>query len=156
MKTKIPIKDRLIQILRSDMLKWKRYQRFLRYYGNTANLSFADLRNAGLRYANLRNADLRNAGLRYADLCYADLCYANLCYANLDFSCLSLSCKSLKMKTDERIRIQIAFHFASLIANADQETVTDEEKTIYASMLSYVNKFHRTDVERLLPLKDGN
>jgi hypothetical protein len=51
------------------------------------------------------------------------------------------------MKTDERQRIQIGFHFASLIANSDN--ATEEEKAIYLNMINYANKFHRTDVERL-------
>jgi len=131
---------------------------------SSADLSYADLRVADLRaanlssanlsYADLRVADLRAANLRSADLSYADLRAANLrsadlSYADLDMSCLSLSCKSLKFRSDLRIRTQIAFHFASLIKNADQENVTDEEKKIYADILDYVNRFHRTDVAKL-------
>ena len=82
-----------------------------------------------------------------ADLRYANLSYADLSYADLDMSCLPLWCGSLKAKFDLKLRIQIGFHFASLIANC--EDVTDEEKQIYNSMLEYVNKFHRSDVERL-------
>ena len=96
------------------------------------NLGGANLRSANLSGANLRSADLRSANLRSA---------------NLDMSCLPLWCGSLKMKTDEKQRIQIAFHFASLIAHC--ENATDEEKKIYEDINSYVNRFHRTDVDRL-------
>ena len=114
---------------------------------SSADLRSADLHYANLRYANLRYADLSYADLSYANLRYADLSYADLSYADLDMSCLPLWCGSLKAKFDLKLRIQIGFHFASLIANC--EDVTDEEKQIYNSMLEYVNKFHRSDVERL-------
>lgn len=87
------------------------------------------------------------------DLQGADLQWANLRWANLDFSCLSLSYKSLLMNTDEKIRVQIAFHWASLVKHT--ETATDEEKALYNAMLNYVNRFHRTmnDVNVLPILK---
>ena len=84
------------------------------------------------------------------DLIRADLSDANLIRADLDMSCLPLWCGSLRMKTDSRLRVQVAFHFASLIANC--EDATDEEKKIYNDILNYVNKFHR-DVERLQPIQ---
>jgi hypothetical protein len=58
---------------------------------------------------------------------------------------------SLSFESDLRIRTQIAFHFASLIKNSIN--ATDEEKEIYSKMLDYVNKFHRTDVERLTEIQ---
>ena len=66
-------------------------------------------------------------------------------------SCLPLWCGSLKTKFDLKLRVQIGFHFASLIQNGID--VTDEEKQIYNSILEYVNKFHRTDVKRLEPIE---
>ena len=177
---KKPLKERLINVLKTDVSKWNRYLRFslnidIDFYADlssanlrSANLSYADLRYANLSSANLSSANLRSANLSYADLSYADLSYAdlrsanlrsanlrsaNLSYANLDMSCLSLSCKSLKFKSDLRIRTQFGFHFASLIANAEQKNVTDEEKEIFAKMLDYVNRFHRTDVAKLENLK---
>ena len=126
-----------------------------------ANLSDADLHDANLIRANLTRADLRDADLHDANLSDADLHDANLIRANLtradliradlDMSCLPLWCGSLRMKTDIRLRVQVAFHFASLIANC--EDTTDEEKKIYNDMLDYVNKFHREDVERLQPIQ---
>jgi uncharacterized protein YjbI with pentapeptide repeats len=113
---------------------------------NIANLGGANLGEADLRRANLRGADLREADLRGANLREADLGEANL-----DFSCLSFSCGSLKAKTDERQRIQLAFHFLSWIANAENKT--PEEIKIYNKMLSYANRFHREDVERLEKIK---
>ena len=112
-----------------------------------ANLSDANLSFANLSFANLRGADLRGADLSRADLSRANLSRANLSRANLDMSCLPLWCGSLKMKTDEKQRIQIAFHFASLIAHC--ENATDDEKKIYEDINSYVNRFHRADVDRL-------
>ena len=114
---------------------------------SSADLSSANLSSANLRFANLSSANLSSANLFYADLSSADLSYANLISANLDMGCLPLWCGSLKAKFDLKLRIQIGFHFASLIANC--EDVTDEEKQIYNSMLEYVNKFHRTEVKRL-------
>jgi hypothetical protein len=71
---------------------------------------------------------------------------ADLSCANIDFSCLSFSCKSLFTKTDEKQRIQLAFHFLSWIKHA--ENVTEEEKTIFDQLKPYANRFHRTDVEK--------
>jgi hypothetical protein len=175
MKTKQPLKKRLINVLKTDVSKWNRYIKFslsinVEYSADLrfADLHFADLSSADLRSANLRRADLSSADLRFADLSsadlrFADLRYANLSFANLSFanlrsadldmSCLDLSCKSLRFKSDLRIRTQIAFHFASLIANAETESVTEDEKKIYSDILEYVNKFHRTDVEKLKPLQ---
>ena len=121
-----------------------------------ANLRYADLSYADLSYANLRSANLSSADLSYADLSYADLSSANLrytdlSYANLDMSCLPLWCGSLKAKFDIKLRVQIGFHFASLIKNGTD--ITDEEKQIYNSILEYVNKFHCTDDERLKPIE---
>ena len=107
-----------------------------------ADLSGADLRRADLSDANLRRADLRDANLRDADLRRADL----------DFSVLSFSCCSLACKTDEKQRIQLMFHALAWMANA--ESITDEEKSIYNFALDYANKFHRTDVERLIKKED--
>ena len=101
---------------------------------------------AYLRGANLRGANLRDADLRGADLRDADLQGADLQGADLDFSCLPLFCGSLRMKTDKRIRVQIAFHFLSLIKYGID--VTDEEKEIFEKLKGYANNFHRTDVEK--------
>jgi len=62
-------------------------------------------------------------------------------------SCFPLSCKSLRMKTNKRLRVQLCFHFLSLIKYGDE--VTDEEKKIFKDLKAYANQFHRTDVERL-------
>ena len=118
---------------------------------SSADLSSADLRYADLSYADLSYANLRYANLRSADLSYANLRSADLSYADLDMSCLPLWCGSLNAKFDLKLRVQIGFHFASLIKNGID--VIDEEKQIYNSILEYVNKFHRTDVERLKPIE---
>jgi len=111
-----------------------------------ADLSGANLSGANLICADLRGADLSGANLICADLSDADLIRTNLRGATLegailDFSCLSLWCGSLAMKTDEKQRIQICFHFLSLIKHS--ENSTEKEKEIYNSLLDYANDFHR-------------
>ena len=112
----------------------------------------AEKSGADLSGADLRRADLRDANLRDADLSGADLSGADLSGADLDFSVLSFSCCSLACKTDEKQRIQLMFHALAWMANA--ESITDEEKSIYNFALDYANKFHRTDVERLIKKED--
>ena len=107
--------------------------------------------NGGSR-ANLRYANLSGANLSGANLSGANLSGADLSGADLDFSVLSFSCCSLACKTDEKQRIQLMFHALAWMANA--ESITDEEKSIYNFALDYANKFHRTDVERLIKKED--
>ena len=147
-------KEKQIRVLKTNIKLWNRYMRFclsvnIDFYANlsSANLRYANLRSANLRYADLRYANLSSADLSSADLSSADLRYADLSSANLDMSCLPLWCGSLTAKFDLKLRVQVGFHFASLIKNGID--ITDEEKQIYNSILEYVNKFHRTDVERL-------
>jgi len=166
---KQPLKNRLVFLLKNDVLKFNRYMRFsLSIKWNFecnlesanlesanlefANLKFANLKFANLKFANLKSANLESANLKFANLESANLESANLKFANLDMSCLPLWCGSLKMKTDIKIRTHIAFHFASLISNCDNST--DEEKQIYANILEYVNRFHSMDVERLKVLEN--
>ena len=111
--------EKQVRVLKTNIKLWNRYIRFCL----SINVNFS----ADLSYANLRCADLS--------------------YADLDMSCLPLWCGSLNAKFDLKLRVQIGFHFASLIKNGID--ITDEEKQIYNSILEYVNKFHRTDVERL-------
>ena len=135
--------EKQVRVLKTNIKLWNRYMRFcLSINVNfSADLRSADLSSANLSYANLRCSDLSSADLRCADLSYADL----------DMSCLPLWCGSLNAKFDLKLRVQIGFHFASLIKNGID--ITDEEKQIYNSILEYVNKFHRTDVERLKPIE---
>jgi len=176
---KQPLKNRLVFLLKNDVLKFNRYMRFslsikwnfecnlestnlefanlefanLKFANlKFANLKFANLKSANLESANLKFANLESANLKFANLKFANLKFANLKFANLDMSCLPLWCGSLKMKTDIKIRTHIAFHFASLISNCDNST--DEEKQIYANILEYVNRFHSMDVERLKVLEN--
>ena len=119
-----------------------------------ANLRGADLRWADLQGADLQGADLQGADLRGAYLRGADLRGANLRGADLDFSCWDLSCKTLHIKsTSKRLRVQLCFHWLTLIEN--QQYRTEEEKELYNACLKYANKFHRIvkDVEPLKPLQ---
>jgi uncharacterized protein YjbI with pentapeptide repeats len=112
-----------------------------------ANLSYADLRGADLSGADLRGANLSYANLSYADLRGADLSGANLHGADLDYSAIPFHCNSLKIKSNKRLRVQMCFHFLSLIKNGLE--VTDEEKQIFENLKKYANDFHRTDVPKL-------
>ena len=112
-----------------------------------ANLSGADLSGADLSGADLSRADLSGASLSGADLSGASLSGASLSGADLDFSSFRLHCSWLKIKTTKRLRVQLAFHFLSLIKHGAE--VTDEEKIIYEQLRSYANEFHRTDVEKI-------
>ena len=156
-------KEKLIKVLKTNIKLWNRYQVIvglelslkidlsyadLRY----ADLSSANLRSANLSYADLSYADLSSANLSSANLRSADLRYADLSSANLDYGIWNLSCDTLHIKnTDEKLRIQLCFHWMKLIEN--EESPTEEEKEIYSTVLNYANKFHRTDVEKLKPLK---
>ena len=77
----------------------------------------------------------------------ANLSDADLSGAYLDYSCWSLSCKTLSAKTDRRLRVQLAFHFLSLIKHG--EDVGDDERHIFENLKQYANEFHRSDVEKL-------
>ncbi len=112
-----------------------------------ANLSGANLSRANLSVADLSVADLSVADLSRANLSRADLSGADLSGADLDMSCFPLKCGTLYIKTTKRLRVQLAFHFLSLIRNGAE--VTDEEKEIYEHLRAYANEFHRTDVKKL-------
>ena len=147
---KMKTKDEFIKMLRNGEIKDFNQYRFHRP-NEVIDLSDATISDADLSDADLSDATLSDADLSDATISDADLNGADLSGADLDLSCLYLSCKSLKFKSDEKQRIQIAFHFASLIKNC--ENATEEEKEIYKNILPYVNKFHRVDVERLTELK---
>ena len=139
------LKERQLEVLKTNTVKWNRYMRFCFSINFlfSVNLSWSNLKGSNLSWSNLEGSNLEGSNLEGS----------NLEGSNLDMSCLSLSCKSLKFKSDLKIRTQIGFHFASLIANAEQENVTKEEKEIYAKMLDYVNRFHRIDVAKLAKLQ---
>ena len=106
----------------------------------------ANLTRANLSGANLSGANLIEANLIGANLTEANLTEANLIGANLDFSSFPLRCSSLTIKTDKRLRVQLCFHFLSLIKYGIE--VTDEERKIFEDLKAYANQFHRIDVER--------
>ena len=154
------LKERQLEVLKTNTVKWNRYMRFCFSINFlfSVNLSWSNLKGSNLSWSNLEGSNLKGSNLSWSNLEGSNLEGSNLEGSNLegsnlDMSCLSLSCKSLKFKSDLKIRTQIGFHFASLIANAEQENVTKEEKEIYAKMLDYVNRFHRTDVAKLAKLQ---
>ena len=77
----------------------------------------------------------------------ADLTRADLTGADLDISVWPLWCGSLNLCSDEKLRIQLAFHWASLVLNS--KSASKEEMKYVRAMLKYLNKFHRNDVARL-------
>ena len=85
--------------------------------------------------------------LELANFKGAKLSGADLRDANLDFCGWPLSCFSLGVKTSTRLRIQLCFHFLSLIKCSGN--ATEEEKQILGYLEPYANKFHRSDVPKL-------
>jgi uncharacterized protein YjbI with pentapeptide repeats len=95
------IKERLVELLKTDVKKFNRYIQFslsVKYwfkcdltYANLsrADLSRADLSDADLRRADLSDADLSDANLRRANLSRADLSRADLRRADLSDANLS-------------------------------------------------------------------
>ena len=110
-----------------------------------ANLSYANLIYADLRYANLSYADLRYADLSYADLRYADLSNADLRYADLDFSAFPLWCGSLNVNIDDKIAIQLLYHFVSNVKSSPYTSKQLKSLCKMKSIIKQVNKFHRAD-----------
>ena len=126
-----------------------------------ANLRNADLRNANLRDADLSYADLSDANLRDADFSYADLSDANLSDAHLsdanlrnadlrnanlknanlrdadlDFASIPLSCSLTKLKVDNRLPFQLAYHICSFKSD-DKEVIEIQE-----FLKEFANKSH--------------
>ena len=113
---KQPLKNRLVFLLKNDVLKFNRYMRFsLSIKWNFecnlesanlesanlefANLKFANLKFANLKFANLKSANLESANLKFANLESANLKFANLKFANLEFANLEFAnLKSANLK----------------------------------------------------------
>ena len=110
-----------------------------------ADLSYADLSYADLRYANLRYADLYSANLSYADLSYADLSYADLRYADLDFSAFPLWCGGLNVNIDDKIAIQLLYHFVRNVKSSPYTSKQLKSLCKLKSIIKQANKFHRAD-----------
>ena len=85
------IKERLIQLLKTDQVKFNRYIQFSLSFKSyfRCDLTYADLSGANLSDANLSDANLRRANLSGADLRHANLSGANLSGANLSGANLS-------------------------------------------------------------------
>ena len=105
---KQPLKNRLVFLLKNDVLKFNRYMRFslsIKWnfecnlestnleFANLefANLKFANLKFANLKFANLKSANLESANLKFANLESANLKFANLKFANLKFANLKFA-----------------------------------------------------------------
>jgi len=88
---KQPLKGRLIELLKTDQVKFNRYIQFslsVKSYFR-CDLIYADLSDADLSGADLSDADLSGANLRRADLSGANLSGANLRRADLSGADLS-------------------------------------------------------------------
>jgi len=101
-----------------------------------ANFRWANLSRANLRWANLRWANLSGANLRWANLSRADLRGANLKCANLDFASIPLSCNFTKLKVDNRLPFQLAYHICSF------ESDDKEVQRFQELIKEFANKSH--------------
>ena len=101
-----------------------------------ADLSDADLSDANLSDANLRGADLRGADLRCADLRGANLRGADLSGANIDYVSWPIWCGSKRVKVDNKIAMQLAAHFCTLVCD------DPEVKEAQALILAFAKKSH--------------
>jgi len=110
-----------------------------------ANLRYADLRSADLSSAKLRYADLRSADLRSADLSCANLSYADLRYADLDFSAFPLWCGGLNVNIDDKLAIQLLYHFVSNVKSSPYTSKQLKSLCKMKSIIKQANKFHRAD-----------
>lgn len=111
--------------------------------GERADLSHTNLRSANLSYANLRYADLGSADLRSADLHNADLRSANLSSANLDFSAFPLWCGGLNVNIDDKIAIQLLYHFVRNVKSSPYTSKQLKSLCKLKSIIKQANKFHR-------------
>jgi hypothetical protein len=98
-----------------------------------ANLSGANLTRANLAGAGLSGANLTRANLTRANLSGANLTGANLSGANLDYACWPLWCGSLKVKIDENLAAQLAYHLLSVWPEAAK------------NVKALANKFYRIE-----------
>ena len=120
-----------------------------------ANLSYADLRSADLSSADLSSADLSSANLSYADLRSANLYSADLYSANLysadlrsadlDFSAFPLWCGGLEVNIDDKIAIQLLYHFVSNVKSSPYTSKQLKSLCKLKSIIKQANKFHRAD-----------
>jgi hypothetical protein len=111
----------------------------------SADLSSANLRSANLRSADLRSADLSSANLRSANLRSADLRSANLRSANLDFSAFPLWCGGLNVNIDDKIAIQLLYHFVRNVKSSPYTSKQLKSLCKLKSIIKQANKFHRAD-----------
>ena len=101
-----------------------------------ADLSGADLRGVNLHGADLRGVNLRNADLRCADLGGANLRGADLSGANIDYVSWPIWCGSKRVKVDNKIAMQLAAHFCTLVCD------DPEVKEAQALILDFAKKSH--------------
>jgi hypothetical protein len=94
--------------------------------------------------ANLIGANLKGADLKGANLTGANLTGADLIEADLDFSCWPLWCGSTKVKVDQRIINQLAYHLAVL---------EDCPIQLRKALKEYANQFHRVVNGECLEIK---
>ncbi len=120
-------------------------------YLSYANLSYANLHYAKLSYSNLSCSNLHYANLSYAnlghaDLNYTDLSYANFSNANLDFSSFPLWCGGLNVNIDDKIAIQLLYHFVRNVKSSPYTSKELKSLCKLKSIIKQANKFHRVGV----------
>ena len=112
---------------------------------SSANLSSANLDSANLSHANLHYANLRSADLSSADLHFANLRYADLHSANLDFSSFPLWCGGLDVNIDDKLAIQLLYHFVNNVKSSPYTSKQLKSLCKLKSIIKQANKFHRAD-----------
>lgn len=113
--------------------------------GERADLRSTDLRSANLSYADLYSANLSSADLYSTNLRYANLRYANLSSANLDFSAFPLWCGGLNVNIDDKIAIQLLYHFVRNVKSSPYTSKQLKSLCKLKSIIKQANKFHRVD-----------
>ena len=88
-------------------------------------------------------ADLSFANLSSADLRYADLRYADLSFADLDFSAFPFWCGGLNINIDDKIAIQLLYHFVSNVKSSPYTSKQLKSLCNMKSIIKQANKFHR-------------
>jgi uncharacterized protein YjbI with pentapeptide repeats len=83
--------------------------------------------------------------LSYADLSDANLSYADLRNAYLDYSAFPLWCGGLNVKIDDRIAIQLLYHFVSNVKSSPYTSKALKSLCSLKSVIKQANKFHRAN-----------
>lgn len=99
----------------------------------------ADLERCDFSRACCLNSDFTNARLVGVNFHGCELANANFISADIDYASLPMSCNSLHLTVDQRIAVQMAYHFCAL--NCDDPAFITARNAI----LDFANTFHRVE-----------